>query len=79
MNSTIYFSAITGTYCQEERSLSYIGHMQAWWERFVYDYRVRAEGWKMWFAYVFLRVLQILGRAPTAEKMKSFIESEEKK
>ena len=53
--------------------------MQAWWERFVYDYRVRAEGWKMWFAYVFLRVLQILGRAPTAEKMKSFIESEEKK
>ena len=72
-------SAITGTYRKEAENITLICRAQAWWGRFIFDYRVKAESWAMWLAFVYLRFLQILGRAPPLEKVKSFMESEEKK
>ena len=45
----------------------------------MFDYRVKAESWKLWMAFAYLRVLQFLGRAPPLEKVKSFMETEEKR
>lgn len=72
-------SAITGTYLKEEENITVISRAQAWWERIVFDYRVKAEGWKLWLAFLYLRLLQLLGRAPAIEKVKSFMETEEKR
>ncbi|KAH3770489.1 hypothetical protein DPMN_171776 [Dreissena polymorpha] len=72
-------SAITGTYRKETADITTIARAQAWWERMVYDYRVKAEGWKLWIAFMCLRLLQFLGRAPPMEKVKSFMETEEKR
>ncbi|KAL4234953.1 putative aarF domain-containing protein kinase 5 [Mactra antiquata] len=72
-------SAITGTYRKETRDITVISRAQAWWERFVFDYRVKAEAWKLWLAFLYLRVLQILGRVPPMEEVKSFMETEEKR
>ncbi|XP_052819370.1 uncharacterized aarF domain-containing protein kinase 5-like isoform X3 [Mya arenaria] len=72
-------SAITGTYHKEAEDITLISRAQAWWDRMVYDYRVKAEGWKMWVAFMYIRILQFMGRAPPVEKVKSFMENEEKR
>ncbi|XP_060564472.1 uncharacterized aarF domain-containing protein kinase 5-like isoform X2 [Ruditapes philippinarum] len=72
-------SAITGTYHKEAENITVVSRAQAWWERVVYDYRVKAESWKLWLAFLYLRFLQLLGRAPAMEKVKSFMETEEKR
>ncbi|XP_045193467.2 uncharacterized aarF domain-containing protein kinase 5-like isoform X1 [Mercenaria mercenaria] len=72
-------SAITGTYRKEAENITVISQAQAWWERVVFDYRVKAESWKLWLAFLYLRLLQMLGRAPAMEKVKSFMETEEKR
>ena len=45
----------------------------------MFDYRVKAEMWKLWVAFAYLRILQFLGRAPIMEKVQSFMEKEEKR
>lgn len=72
-------SAITGTYRKAANPPNIVSRVQAWWERCVFDYRVKAESWKLWMAFAYLRVLQFLGRAPPLEKVKSFMETEEKR
>ncbi|KAL3860525.1 hypothetical protein ACJMK2_010643 [Sinanodonta woodiana] len=70
-------SAISGAHKENKQAFSLIGRIRAIWERFVFDYRIKTEGWKLWFAFQYLRVLQFLGRAPAIEKVKSFMETEE--
>lgn len=72
-------SAITGTHRKEAVPPNLISRVKAWWENFVYDYRVQAESWKLWMAFTYLRILQFLGRAPVLEKVKGFMDTEEKR
>lgn len=72
-------SAITGTHRKEAVPPNMISRVKAWWENFVYDYRVQAESWKLWMAFTYLRILQFLGRAPVLEKVKGFMDTEEKR
>ena len=45
----------------------------------MFDYRVKAEMWKIWVAFAYMRILEFLGRAPIMEKVQSFMETEEKR
>ena len=71
-------SAITGTYRKETKPPTVVCRVQAWWERRIFDYHVKAESLKLWMAFAYLKLLQFLGKAPPMEKVKVFLEKDEK-
>lgn len=72
-------SAINGTYRKETRPPNVVCRVQAWWERRVFDYRVKAESWKLWVAFAYMKLLRFFGKAPPLEEVKTFMEIEEKR
>ncbi|XP_046361231.2 uncharacterized aarF domain-containing protein kinase 5-like isoform X1 [Haliotis rufescens] len=76
-------SAISGTARQLAGGLNITGHLRAWWERCVFDIRVHTENVKhrltMFLAFAFLRVLELLGRAPSLKSIKQFADKEGKR
>lgn len=53
--------------------------MKAWLEMMNYDFRIRAENFKIWIGIVYLRILVWLGRVPSLEEIRSVIEKEQKR
>lgn len=75
----MFCSAITGTHKNEQQHFGLLGKFWAWWEKVVFDNRLRLDGWKIWLGFKFLQMLQIIGRAPSMDTIKQLMEEQEKK
>lgn len=71
-------SAITGALKIGIQDLSLRGRLRAWWERLIFDYNIKSEQWKIKLGFLYLRILQFLGRAPSMEQIKYVIDAGEK-
>lgn len=71
-------SAITGALKIGIQDLSLRGRLRAWWERLIFDYNIKSEQWKIKLGFMYLRILQFLGRAPSMEQIKYVIDAGEK-
>lgn len=72
-------SAIRGARKFGIQDISWSGRMKAWLEMMNYDFRIRAENFKIWIGIVYLRILVWLGRVPSLEEIRSVIEKEQKR
>ncbi|XP_063441153.1 uncharacterized aarF domain-containing protein kinase 5-like isoform X3 [Mytilus trossulus] len=72
-------SAIVGANKMAGQDLSLGGRLKSVWERFLFDYSIVTERWIMNLGYLYLRILQFLGRAPSLAKIQYLIDSEEKR
>ena len=79
MTCFFIYSAITGALKIGIQDLSFRGRLRAWWERLVFDYNIKSEQWKIKLGFLYLRILQFLGRAPSMEQIKYVIDTEEKR
>lgn len=79
MISLIFFSAIRGARKFGIQDISWSGRMKAWLEMMNYDFRIRAENFKIRIGIVYLRILVWLGRVPSLEEIRSVIEKEQKR
>lgn len=72
-------SAIRGARKFGIQDISWTGRIKAWLEMMNYDFRIRAENFKIWIGIVYLRILVWLGRVPSLEEIRSVIEKEQKR
>ncbi|CAC5395545.1 ADCK [Mytilus coruscus] len=72
-------SAIVGANKMAGQDLSLGGRLKSCWERFLFDYSIITERWIINLGYLYLRILQFLGRAPSLAKIQYLIDSEEKR
>ncbi|RUS84736.1 hypothetical protein EGW08_007478 [Elysia chlorotica] len=76
-------SAIRGAHQDDPATRGVQGVLKAWWSRCHYDYCVWREkvthNLRIMVAMAALRVMQILGRAPSMEEIKAFAAAEEKR
>lgn len=72
-------SAIRGARKFGVQDISWTGRIKAWLEMMNYDFRIRAENFKIWIGIVYLRILVWLGRVPSLEEIRSVIEKEQKR
>lgn len=75
----IFFSAIRGARKFGVQDISWTGRIKAWLEMMNYDFRIKAENFKIWIGIVYLRILVWLGRVPSLEEIRSVIEKEQKR
>lgn len=75
----IFFSAIRGARKFGIQDISWTGRIKAWLEMMNYDFRIKAENFKIWIGIVYLRILVWLGRVPSLEEIRSVIEKEQKR
>lgn len=62
------------------QDISLTGRIKASIEMMNYDFRIRAENFKIWIGInVYLRILVWLGRVPSLEEIRSVIEKEQKR
>lgn len=74
-----FFSAIRGARKFGIQDISWTGRIKAWLEMMNYDFRIKAENFKIWIGIVYLRILVWLGRVPSLEEIRSVIEKEQKR
>lgn len=72
-------SAIRGARKFGIQDISWTGRIKAWLEMMNYDFRIKAENFKIWIGIVYLRILVWLGRVPSLEEIRSVIEKEQKR
>lgn len=72
-------SAIRGARKFGIQDISWTGRIKAWLEMMNYDFRIKAENFKIWIGIVYLRILVWLGRLPSLEEIRSVIEKEQKR
>lgn len=72
-------SAIRGARKFGVQDISWTGRIKAWLEMMNYDFRIKAENFKIWIGIVYLRILVWLGRVPSLEEIRSVIEKEQKR
>lgn len=72
-------SAIRGARKFGIQDISLTGRIKAWLEMMNYDFRIKAENFKIWIGIVYLRILVWLGRVPSLEEIRSVIEKEQKR
>lgn len=72
-------SAIRGARKFGVQDISLTGRIKAWLEMMNYDFRIKAENFKIWIGIVYLRILVWLGRVPSLEEIRSVIEKEQKR
>lgn len=72
-------SAIRGARKFGIQDFSWTGRIKAWLEMMNYDFRIKAENFKIWIGIVYLRILVWLGRVPSLEEIRSVIEKEQKR
>lgn len=63
-------SAIRGARKFGIQDISWTGRIKAWLEMMNYDFRIRAENFKIWIGIVYLRILVWLGRVPSLEEIR---------
>ncbi|XP_061197796.1 uncharacterized aarF domain-containing protein kinase 5-like isoform X2 [Saccostrea echinata] len=61
------------------QDITWSGKIKAWLEMLHYDYRIRAENFKIWLGILYLRILVWLGRVPSLEEIRGIIEKEQKR
>nr|XP_022286089.1 uncharacterized aarF domain-containing protein kinase 5-like isoform X1 [Crassostrea virginica] len=72
-------SAIRGARKFGVQDITWSGRIKAWFEMANYDFRIRAENFKIWLGILYLRILVWLGRVPSLEEIRGIIEKEQKR
>ncbi|XP_062591719.1 uncharacterized aarF domain-containing protein kinase 5-like isoform X2 [Saccostrea cucullata] len=72
-------SAMRGARKFGVQDITWSGKIKAWLEVLHYDYRIRAENFKIWLGILYLRILVWLGRVPSLEEIRGIIEKEQKR
>ncbi|XP_022335396.2 putative aarF domain-containing protein kinase 5 isoform X2 [Crassostrea virginica] len=72
-------SAIRGARKFGVQDITWSGRIKAWLEMANYDFRIRAENFKIWLGILYLRILVWLGRVPSLEEIRGIIEKEQKR
>ncbi|XP_064598910.1 uncharacterized aarF domain-containing protein kinase 5-like isoform X2 [Liolophura sinensis] len=70
-------SAISGSY-QHGNTRGLLARAYSWLERCHLDYRISVEKFQMWLATTYLRLLALIGRSPSFEKVKQLMDTAEK-
>ncbi|KAL5022436.1 hypothetical protein ScPMuIL_001591 [Solemya velum] len=72
-------SAITGIHKNDKQTFGLLGKFLGWWEKVMFENKLRLENWKIWLGFAFLKMLQMVGKAPSMDTVKQLIEDEEKR
>ncbi|KAI0217908.1 putative aarF domain-containing protein kinase 5 [Lamellibrachia satsuma] len=71
--------AISGANIGVELKHTFKAKLASFWERVVFDYKLKSDRWLIWLGMLYMKVLHLLGRIPNLSELNRVMEEQEER